>query len=102
MQPLIYRIDEDPSERFPIPPEGATKAEYAQQLAIATKAVEGHIQSLVPVVRAYPAACSRQRTRSTFARTCVGVRERVRWSDHGVAYAVRGRVGQPDRTWLGQ
>ena len=74
-QPLIYRIDEDPSERFPIPADGATKAgeswptaatavenphcscrltwsgaaEYAAQLAIATKAVEGHIATLVPV-----------------------------------------------------
>lgn len=51
-EPLIYRIDVDPSERFPINkaanPE--TAKEYAAQLKIASEAVQAHIASLKPVV----------------------------------------------------
>eukprot|EP01052_Picozoa_sp_SAG31_P001188 SAG31_NODE_39_length_31377_cov_5.971482_19_plen_333_part_00 len=46
--PLIYRIDEDPSERFPLSPEN-NKQEYEEQLVIAKKAVKDHISSLNPV-----------------------------------------------------
>ena len=46
-RPLIYRIDEDPSERFPL--TEADEAEYQVQLAIATKAVKAHVASLSPV-----------------------------------------------------
>jgi hypothetical protein len=51
-KPLIYRIDVDPSERFPIQPDAnaETAKEYADQLKIATTAVQVHIGSLTPVV----------------------------------------------------
>lgn len=48
--PLIYRINQDPSERFPLDHAGpTTKSEYAAQLQIATAAVERHIASLSAV-----------------------------------------------------
>ena len=48
-RPLIYRIDVDPSERFPIvAPE--QEDEYQKQLAIATAAIKSHVDSLEPVV----------------------------------------------------
>jgi len=47
--PLIYRIDEDPSERFPLDPV-LNKQEFDAQLKIATEAVTKHIASLDEVV----------------------------------------------------
>eukprot|EP00035_Acanthoeca_spectabilis_P036383 m.39286 g.39286 ORF g.39286 m.39286 type:complete len:1090 (-) comp7942_c0_seq1:51-3320(-) len=47
-QPLVYRIDKDPSERFPLDPV-ANAAEYNAQVTIAKKAVQDHMASLTPV-----------------------------------------------------
>ena len=48
-EPLVYRIDEDPSEKFPLDPV-RNKAERDEQLSIARAAVESHIGSLKPVL----------------------------------------------------
>lgn len=43
-RPLIYRIDQDPSERFPL--TSADEEEFQRELAIAQAAVKAHIASL--------------------------------------------------------
>ena len=48
-EPLVYRIDRDPSEKFPLDPI-LNKPERDAQLTIARAAVEGHISSLKPVI----------------------------------------------------
>jgi hypothetical protein len=49
-EPLIYRIDEDPSERFPLSPTD-NEAEYTAQLVIARLAVQEHINRFARVLR---------------------------------------------------
>lgn len=44
-QPLVYKIDEDPSERFPL----EDTAEYATQVALARQAVTAHFATITPV-----------------------------------------------------
>ena len=48
-EPLVYRIDRDPSEKFPLDPV-LNKEERDAQITIARAAVESHIGSLKPVV----------------------------------------------------
>ena len=47
-EPLVYRIDEDPSEKFPLDPI-INKLERDKQITIARAAIESHIASLKPV-----------------------------------------------------
>ena len=47
-EPLVYRIDRDPSEKFPLDPI-INKAERDKQITIARAAIESHVGSLKPV-----------------------------------------------------